>query len=234
MTVQPHWRVSALGTLPGNEIFSFGFSVGKPSILGDGIQGVWASFLEPNQAVFDDIAQDVRTFWESIPISSYAALKSVKIAPIGTDGRYAGPSSEVVLNGSTGALGNVPGVPHPNQIALAVTLHSSGDIGRVKGRFYLPLPGVGMGTDGTFAEANRDVYETAAATLVSNVNNQPGIDVLDLRVVVASSGRKNADGSVRLPPGNWDVDAVSVGRVLDTIRRRRNKLPEYRGTPTAV
>jgi hypothetical protein len=119
-------------------------------------------------------------------------------------------------------------------VSLAVTLHSVGDLGRVKGRFYVPTLGLGVGNDGRIGEGIRDTLETNAQTFINNVNNQPGIDVLGIAATIASSGRRNADGSVKFPPKNWAVSAVSVGRVPDTIRSRRNKLNELRGTASPV
>lgn len=233
MAFRPHIRCTALGTLPGGEIFSFGVSLGRPGDS-DEFEGVISAFLDPNAAVYDDIASDFADYWLALQISGRAKLLSVKMAPIGTDGRYSGPSQERLINGAGGGYTGVSAVHHPNQVSLAVTLHSASDLGRVKGRFYLPMPGAVVAADGKISEADRDAYETASATFVTNLNNQPGLDVLDLKVVVASQGRRNSDGSIRVPVRNHIVNQVSVGRVLDTQRRRRNKVTELRGTPTGV
>jgi hypothetical protein len=223
--------VTASGTLPGGEIFSFGIALGRPGLI-DG--GAAVLLLDPNDTVWGDVRDDVEAYWQSVPIASGARLMNVRIAPIGGDGKYSGPAVDKPVNGATGRAGNWTGSTVPNQIALAATLHSAADLGRVKGRFYLPLPGAPVGADGRIGEGDRDSYETAASNFVNNLGNQPGLDVLDLRPVIASQGRRNSDGSVKIGPANHVVTAVSVGRTLDTVRRRRNSLSEFRGTPTAV
>lgn len=229
MAVKNHVRMSMIGSLPGNEMFSFGIALGRSSLPDLSV------LLEPNDTVWNDLRDDAVEFFSNSGLSNRARLLRIKFAPIGTDGRYTGPAVEreadSVNNGVPGsnALNQVP-----NQIALAVTLHTTADLGRVKGRFYLPCPSAPVQADGRIEESWRDTVETAAATFITNVNNQPGLDVLDLKAVVASSGRRNEDGSVRIGPENHPVTAVSVGRTLDTIRRRRNKLSEFRGTVTTV
>jgi hypothetical protein len=228
-TYEKHVRATAYGTLAGPEIFSFGISLGRnfgaPAL---------SDALEPNNAVWQDMADDFQTFWQAIAIHNSAKLMGVKFAPIGTDGKYSGPSIERTLGGTTGIAGVTSTPRHANQVALAVTMHAVEDLGRVKGRFYLPVPGYAVGTDGRISEADRDSVETAAKQFLDNINNQPGLDVLDMRTVIASAGRKNPDGSEKFSPRNFEVTSVSVGRTLDTIRRRRNKLTEYRGAATSL
>lgn len=233
MTFVPHMRVSAIGTLPGSEIFSFGFALEAQEPMS------YATFLGDTRqnVIWDSLAQKVDDFFYSMNLSNRAVLRSLKVAPIGADGKYTGSPVERAVNGSTGrAGGSSAGPHHPNQIAIACTLHTGVDLGRVKGRFYVPMPAIAPAADGWITEAERDLRETALQTLVNAVADMPGWDTLqgDIRVVVASQGRHNKDGSVRLPPGNHEVTAVSVGRTLDTIRRRRNKLRELHGTLSTV
>lgn len=229
MTFERHYRVTALGTLPGGEIFNWGFALnqgaGTGGFLGD---------LAPNSTVWSDIRDDIDEFWQAFGVHENALLRRVKIADIGTDGRYQSAPVELEVNGSTGRVGTSLIGPLPNQVAMAMTLNTAADLGRVKGRFYMPLPGAMPSSDGLVTEAYRDAKESALQAFVNDINNQPGLDVLDIRVCVASQGRRNADGSQRLAPGNHVVTSVAVGRALDTIRRRRNKLTELHGTPSAV
>lgn len=233
MTYRPHIRMTMQGSLPGGEIFSMGVNLGIVGEIDTPL--LFVGDLAPNSDVYDDLAADCLNYWVSTFISSRAKLQLVKFAPIGTDGRYSGPSTERLISAGTGGVaGSSSGTHHPNQVALAVTLHSTGDLGKVKGRFYLPMPSLAPGTDGRLAEADRDAVETEAQEFINAVNNQPGLDVLNIRAIVASQGRRNKDGSVKFAPRNWDVNAVSVGRTLDTVRRRRNKVNELRGTPSSV
>jgi hypothetical protein len=231
MAFEPHIRISALGTRPGNEIFSWGISMARGG--GGGFAG---PFLDPNNTVWNDLRDDVAAYWATTPCSARAVLRKVKFANIAADGTYASSPIEKPVGGAAGTPGPVveSGAFRPNQVALAITLHTTADLGRVKGRFYLPLPGNALDVDGLISAPQAEAQEAAAVTFVNNMANQPGADVLDLQVVVASQGRRNRDGTVRIGPANHPVTAVSCGRVLDTQRRRRSKLLELRGTPGTV
>jgi len=61
------------------------------------------------------------------------------------------------------------------------------------------------------------------ATLLTSLNNTPGIDVSGLQVVVASTKGFNTP-----------VTGVRVGRVVDTMRSRRRQLPETFDPPTPI
>jgi hypothetical protein len=116
---------------------------------------------------------------------------------------------------------------HAPQVALVATYHT--DKGRgvgSKGRTYFPSPAIGLGPDGRIPVAERDNFALAVRDLIRNLNNNPGFEPgtggLDLSIV--SPGGKSGG------PQTNKVTGVSVGRVLDTQRRRRNQLLE-RGAP---
>jgi hypothetical protein len=219
--------------MASSEQFTFSVSLGQGNVDID-TPIAFVGGLAPNAAVYGDLRDDLADFWNGAAIAGSSVLRSVKFASIKPDGHYAAAPVELTCGGSSGLPGASGGAVVPNQIALAVTLHTDADLGRVKGRFYLPTPALGLGTDARLSEANQTFFRNLSQTFLNAVNNQPGLDALDLRVVVASSGRKNDDGSVRLPPANHLVTGVTVGRVYDTIRRRRNKIPESRGVPAQV
>lgn len=225
MTYVPHLRVSMAGTLPGPEIFSMSLSMAFVDVE------PWENLLqlEPNDTQWDDIVADCVAFFgrAGTGITTDAVLKTVKIARIGANGLYAAPIVERAANQPGGQSQYDALARKPNQVALAVTLHTDADLGRVKGRFYLPSPYWGVGDDGRITSANAESTETSVATLLNDLANEPGIDVLNLKPVVASQGRTRNNVQV-LPPGNHEVTGVSVGRTLDTVRRRRNKVPEGR------
>lgn len=220
-----------LGGAVGAEIFSMNISLAR--FGGDGGFDP-GSILEPNGAVWDDIAEDCRAwFGSSLPgmeIHPSAVLTGIKVADIGADGRYRNPPIERSLN-QAGVAG---GGRLPNQCAVAVTFGTDGDLGRVKGRIYAPIPGVTLEADGRLPESVAEGMEAVSLQLIENINNQPGIDVLDIRACVASQGRRNKDGSVRRGPALDPIVRVSVGRVVDTIRSRRNALVESKDWSTVA
>lgn len=231
MVYVPHWKISMIGRIGGSngpEMFSMSLALINRTNGSMEVPGV----LDPSGDVWDDIADDCAAWFgrTTTRLHQDAVLKTVKIAPIGANGRYTGAPVERVRE-VTG--GTDLGYRQANQTSYAVTLHTEGDLGRVKGRFYAPLPGLLFQQDGRIAVETADGMEASAKTFIQALNNQPGIDVLDLVVGVASQGRRNADGSLRVAPRNWPVTEVSVGRVPDVQRRRRNKLSEAR-TPQSV
>lgn len=231
MTYVPHIRMTMsgrLGTSTGPEIFSMNLCIANRN--GTSLpQG--ALDLDANDVVWTDMADDAVAWFSaaSTGIHSDATLMLVKFAYLDENGHYTRPPIEKPVLQAGGATGTRPA----NQVARAVTLHTTADLGRVKGRFYAPLATGVVSQDGRWTDAVVNAFESSDKTFIDNLNNQPGLDVLDLAVHVASQGRRNKDGSVRLAPGNHPVTSVSVGRVPDTQRRRRNKLLEAR-TPIAV
>lgn len=227
MVYLPHVRMTMLGDLPGGEIFSMSLSLDRPNP----VPAVNFFGIDVTDALWNDLADDCLEWFvrPATKICARAVLQKVKFAQIGADGHYtAAPIEKLRTTG--GGVSAATFTPPPNQVARAITLHTAGDLNRVKGRFYAPMPALDVGTDGVWSAANADAMEASDQTFINALNNQPGLDLQDIRVVVASQGRHNSDGSVRRGPANDVVTSISVGRVPDTIRRRRNKLSEGRTT----
>jgi hypothetical protein len=192
--------------------------------------------LGPLDAQHDDIVNDCVAWFgrTATALMQAAVLKSVKIAPIGADGLYLGSpiEREVSQNGAIVAqsLDDIL----PNVTAVKCTLHTAGDLGRVKGGFYAPLPGLNLQSDARWSDTDVNAMRGSLSTLIANLNNAPGIDYQDLVVVVASQGRHNKNGSVKFGPANYPVTGVSVGRVPDVVRRRRNRQSEGPRTVSTV
>jgi hypothetical protein len=202
-----HQYVQWGGVLPGGEIWSCGLRIAP-------VAGVTPA---PDQALCDGIATAISTFHSSTGghITSRAQLQFVKVNPIGVDGKYAFPVSivknfsPVILGGGTGSA------TPPNQVALAATLTT--DVARgvaSKGRFYIPVPDCNSASDGLLATADVTAVKTAVNLLVTNIN------AVSANYDVAVFSRKSGAATHRL------VTGCKVGRVLDTIRRRRNKIAE--------
>jgi hypothetical protein len=221
-----HYLLQWSGTLYAQgEIFSNSLRLAPP------VEALNSVSVENAQSLIDDAVADLRAYWTlANHVGAAAVIRQVKLNPIGEDGLYLSKTNSVerILTGTTGATAVITpptSANVPPQIALAVTLHTARQRGPgSKGRFFLPLPTIQgqLGADGRISEANATTYRTAARNFLNALNNWPGLDAgLGPRVVVATPGGRN------MPEGdNVPVTHVSVGRVLDTQRKRRNAMLE--------
>lgn len=247
MTMKPHLKLTLNGSLGSSgEIFSCSLAL-QPHDNG------WfaaEAALSPAPAFtdymtgqvgphFSDIVNDCTAFWArpDTDVHGYAVLKTVKLVAIGADGHYASAPQEAAVNVAGGGGGGSAECP-AWQIARKITLETDGDLHRVKGGFYLPLPihaaVVWDGTTGLFTSARTNQVKASVVTFLNDLANNPGFDFADLRPCVASQGRHNKNGTVRLGPDNYEVKRVSVGRRPDVIRRRANKRTEAREAASNV
>lgn len=148
----------------------------------------------------------------------------IKLAPIGTDGRY--PPGEqayegpAVNTGGTGATAQV----WPGQCAVAVTLISSkpGGRGRAsKGRVYLPPLSTTIGSDGRITASTATRLSTGIANLLGALN-----DITDLGGAAVFSSVGSGD--------HYPIVSVRTGTIVDTIRRRRRQMAENPTAPITV
>lgn len=238
----PHLRLSMNGDLPSGEQFSCSLSL-RPdtsawsaAVLTAARIALLNAFLgSSDMSAWDDVVSDCSNFWarSNSHIAPNAVLKRIKMAAIDENGHYTGSPKEAAVN-IAGA--DNTGQIFPHQMARKITLETDGDLGRIKGGFYLP------GCVATGWSSDTDLYSTgqtgevrgSVATLISDLNNAPGVDVSALKVVIASGGRHNSNGSVRVAAALWDVERVNVGRRIDVQRRRANKLSEARISDSVV
>ena len=168
-------------------------------------------------AALDDLVKDLSTWMVASQSASSAALAWVKfneIDPVSRRYKSATETYERIL--TTPVRGSVEGNGMPQQ-TLCVSLLTGAKRGLAsRGRFYPPATVLSLGSDGTVSKTGVNLVATAARTLITNLNNWPGTDTpLGGQVVVLGG-----NGTTR------NVTAVSVGNVMDTQRRRRNKLRE--------
>ena len=168
-------------------------------------------------AALDDLVKDLSTWMAASRSASSAALGWVKfneIDPISRRYKSATDTYERIL--TTPVKGGVEGAGMPQQ-TLCVSLLTGAKRGLAsRGRFYPPATIASLGADGTVNPATVNGIATAARTLITSLNNWPGTDTPFNGQVVVLGG----NGVTR------NVTAVSVGNVMDTQRRRRNKLRE--------
>lgn len=242
-TPPAHLRLTMAGTLGAVEQFSMSLSL-RPdtaefrALVDPFARAIWVRDLllgEPMGALFDDIVDDCTSWFSAAEcrIRDIAHLTTVKLASIDDDGHYNAPPREAAVSVFGGSLA---GGAMALQISRKVTFLTAGDIGRVKGGFYIPAPSTEEfdAPSDQWTSSSTESVENRTRDLVDDLNNAPGIDVHAFKVVVASAGRHNPDGSVRVPAQLHDVTAVSVGRRADVQRRRANKVPEARSAPSNV
>lgn len=214
-----HLRVTASGTFqngPGGNVlerWAWRLNMSDPT-----------SQLEVSlsQGRCDDYAADISAFHLRIGtgINSFCRLKEVKLARIGTNGKYLAAPFITAVDVTGGAA---VAMQRPPQVALAVSLGSNLRGPRGRGRFYLPAPTQTLGTDLLISANDQEQLRLSLVTLFANLNDFPGSALQEPRVTIASSRGVNSD-----------VTSFRVGRALDTIRTRREDLVESYSAPTVV
>ena len=181
---------------------------------------------EPGASLLNDVEADLTTFWTAFGALVPASTRFLgfKFNGIGPDGRYLSQERTVFRDFAQPKAGQATAdTALPPQCAVVATLRTGAQRGlAAKGRIYLPSISKGnLGAGGYMSDGARDNVESAVATLLTNLNNWPGLDAASDPgdVVVAS---KVGVGAMR------KVTGVSVGRRLDVQRSRGNKLQELR------
>lgn len=151
----------------------------------------------------------------------YGSLYGVKLAAIGTDGKYlAEPYVYTMPSPVTGNNSNIP----PSS-TVCVSLRSAETLGRAnRGRMYLPYTLITQGTASPMSGPPTTTnVANAAKTFINAVNTTLGITSPGVQIVIAS---KAGTGTSKVPSN------VRVGSVNDVQRRRRNRLVETYATAT--
>lgn len=161
-------------------------------------------------------------------ISSVAALTNITVSHIGQNGKTptdaAGAFAQKKFPLTAPLKGGGGDGVLPFQIAAVLSLSTarSGPTGR--GRMFVPTPNVPIATTGLVDAAYCQSMANSLTQLFTDLNSVPvGTSTpRGERVCVASGGSvKHA-----VAPANVPVTHVRCGRVLDTMRARRNGLPE--------
>jgi len=144
----------------------------------------------------------------------YSRFDSLKVAAIGTDGHYLDAPQVWPFPGHVGTHNNIP-----PQDTLVLSLRSGLSFGDANfGRMYIPHTMAALDT-GTarMTAAKASLIAGDFDTFISTVNLTMDSQVAGSGVVILS--QKGA-GTVKAPL------QVGCGRVIDTQRRRRNRLDE--------
>jgi len=211
-------RLVMIGTLY-DDIFNTTLSI---------IPGLSGSMPAVTDTLVDDVATAVANWWPlqagSSPtgfgINANAKLTSVKLNRINTSGHYADPDTKEHLFG-TPIAGGYTAKGQPPQLSVAVTLRGQDPRARAgKGRMFFPVcqyATEGLDASGRLSDASALIVANGAGNLLGAIN-----DVYLSASINAVAGIASAAGTGAFQA----VDTITVGRVVDTIRSRRNKLDE--------
>lgn len=201
-----HLYVQWGGALPGGETWSCGFRMWKQA--GSTEADANAALVPVSAALAEFHANPL------VPINSRATMTFVKVNAIGTNGLYQGSGTvEATFAPIPGAATVVNGSSFPNQVALAVTCETGFTRGPAhSGRFFLPMPVVDLDANGVMLAIRAEQIGQACDTLRAAVNTTG-------QVMTVMSRKQGA-------PGHRAITGFTVGRVLDTQRRRRRSLAE--------
>lgn len=216
----PFLRLVMYGSLY-TDIFNMGLNF-VPSPVGG------PTVPEPDTAMLDLIHPVLSNWWDDTTPStgpgfiSQAKLQGFKLNRIGTDGRYMDPVTHehvytTPINGPTASF-------YAPQLTAAVSLRTTVERGLAsKGRIYLPPVGAlnSLGSDGRLSITQATELATAVRRLLVELNAAMlSWGGGDAPAVVGVASDRGASGQFRI------VSKVACGRVVDTMRSRRNSLDE--------
>jgi len=226
MAFKPHYRLTCNGSIDGEKV-SFGLSaVGDESAL---VPSMWeyVAILE----VANQAATDFATFCTSMKPSwgtrtTFTGVRATAFNDAGlvsavADKLFAAP---IVGTGSTTL---------PSFCSVVATLLTDRAGKSFRGRMYIPHLDAGtLTTTGQLASGTVTAYAGFVSTLISGLNNAPGLDTVwnGFKVCVASRGGERP--AVR-PGANTIVKRVRMDSKIDTQRRRMNDtIPASTATTT--
>jgi hypothetical protein len=201
---QPFLRLVVIGRLYDVEDFTFSLAM---------ISDFPGSAEDPPETVPTAVIEAVRGYFGSSGVAaSSAKVTAVKLNKIGTDGRYT--EDTTVLQDVVPPIAGTGSINPAPQLATAVTLVTALTRGRAsKGRYYLPLPGFSPAADGRLSAPNAENIASSSWAFIQALNaGVPGFDV---------GVTSNIGAGAQHP-----VTSVRVGRVLDTMRSRREGFDE--------
>lgn len=192
-------RLVATGNLPSGEVFNTGVWTMCATPIDNYDQLVLT--MAPSQLAFNQLFTDL------------AGQMSAGVVPTTLHGYYydggefanqATLSAELPLS----ATGGSAPIRTPDQVAVVASLRT-GRAGRsFRGRMYLPLNGLDIGTNSQMSAGQADAAALAVKTCIDAIND------VELTCVVMSATQTLAT----------PITEVRVNTVMDTQRRRTNKI----------
>jgi hypothetical protein len=220
--------VDDVGTLPSNwdpVAHTISRTLSDCTITGNWTVPVGVNTFAPDDFLYDIVKYSFETWFGAFPaISTATRLKTLKLSPIGTDGKavpappYTQGSPVVLSYTSSYPVGTNAGTLLPLQNALVMS-HRTPQIGR-RGRGRMFVPGLTTGLLDTHAKVASGVVSsalTAQEQLLHNLTwsgGGPGTD--HVRPIVTGKPFTHYGA----------ITEVRCGNVSDTQRRRRRSLTE--------
>ncbi len=218
MAYPEHYLLSWGGSLHGTEVWTTGLRMQKTNAVSVG-QAALEAFMA-------DAEQDLNNFYAQSFFHSGLKCEWVKMNEIDGLGHYANKEQSNTRFFAAPIVG-AGGSAHAPQIACVGSLVTEADRGLAsRGRLY--FGGLAQATfsvdagNGRIPVAQRDAFALHVKNFLNNLNNNAGVDgagpSFEARIISKGSGAR--PGIAR------KVTGVRVGRVLDTMRSRRNALAE--------
>lgn len=181
-----------------------------------------------SQTLVDAAASAVSTMWGSAGagIESGYHLEYLRLASIGTDGRYVpgSVSYDHIYTSPVAGGGGATTARFPLQTALVSTLTTATPRGQAhSGRIYLPWYNTALGSDALFPLTQVNSRSAAVATMLNSLALVIG------SAAVFSKGTKTSTTGI-----SHVVTGVKTGRRPDVQRRRAKQLGEAYGSISTV
>jgi hypothetical protein len=216
MTVTAHNRLTLSGTLTeqsaGDEIWSCsinGFETISPTIEVMDVVGAGPAYLTA-------IATAVKTWFTSANayIPSGCSLTQLKVASIGTDGKYTDPPAVLAVTGAAGTQSPLS----PSFCCVAVSFTTPQKTGRKGryGRIYPPNYAIGAAAGSVVGSTGITNLVTSTKALLTAISNSAG-----------PTGQNFVPCVVSQSSVGWEqITGVRVGNVMDVQRRRKDAVSE--------
>jgi hypothetical protein len=155
-------------------------------------------------------------------INGQTKINWIKANAVGTDGKYLDNTTNIYTWGTPIVHGT--GANYlPGQISLAVSTTTAASFGLAhRGRWYLPGLSAVTASDGKISAGNATTIANASAAFLHDLN--AATDNLGVHVLRCAVFSRVGAGAFN------DITGVSVGRVADTQRSRREKFAEAPST----
>lgn len=205
-------RVSVLGTMPGGEVWSV-----NPCWE---INGSGGTPVTPSQAktIADNCSVVVPNAGLLLTMAANCNLIGVRVESRALDGTLES-QGETIRGAAIQGTGNSI---HPFQTAIVLSLRTPGIGASARGRLYWPMTGQVLdATNGRLSNANQLTILAGLKQYLLGLETAIKITLPNANLTVWSRTTENFH----------DVNALRLGNVVDTQRRRRDGLVEaYEGT----